>query len=128
MSHPYLFPGAVMATAALMVLLIGLYTWRWRAAPGGFYFSLLVIAVAVFAFTNADEALGRHINDMAGLVDIATQYENIDETHTQLEFNEGEDCRVFERLHLSANSENLEDVMLARILHLTEFDWKPGDL
>ena len=55
MSHPYLFPGAIMASAALMALLIGLYTWRWRAAPGGFYFTLLMIAVSVFAFTNAAE-------------------------------------------------------------------------
>jgi diguanylate cyclase (GGDEF)-like protein len=49
------FPMAVLYSTAIISLGVSLYARRWRTAPGGYYFILLMAAVAIFAFTNAVE-------------------------------------------------------------------------
>jgi len=55
MNHLSLAPVIVITITAITALMVTLYSWRWRTAPGGIYFSLLMLAVTIYAFTNAAE-------------------------------------------------------------------------
>jgi len=46
----------VLIIAAVTASLVALYAWHRRDTPGGIYFVLLMVAVAVWAFTGAAES------------------------------------------------------------------------
>jgi PAS domain S-box-containing protein len=55
MTWQYLPYVATLAGASLASALIAVYAWRRRSMPGGTYFSLLMVAVAVWSLANAVE-------------------------------------------------------------------------
>src|SRR3972149_3800649 len=48
-------PVILMIASAVIALLVAFYTWQWRNTPGGYYFILLLAAVAIYAFACAFE-------------------------------------------------------------------------
>ena len=51
-----LLPIIIMAVAGILAGLISIYTWKWRNAPGGLHFVLMMAAVAIFAVMDSFEA------------------------------------------------------------------------
>jgi diguanylate cyclase (GGDEF)-like protein len=55
MDQQIIIPVIIMATTAAIALLVAAQAFPWRREKKGFYFILLMVAVAIFAFTNAAE-------------------------------------------------------------------------